>query len=86
VGNQRRRFGVARRKKKASCRGEGGSVKVCSIARFAREKEKKGKGMVTAALRMAGGEVAAGKRSGAPWRARERTAGRHGFSSSTNLL
>jgi hypothetical protein len=32
--------------------------------------------MATAALRMAGGEVAVGKHLGAPWRAQERTPGK----------
>jgi hypothetical protein len=32
--------------------------------------------MATAALRMAGGEVAAGKHSGAPWRVQEGTPGK----------
>jgi hypothetical protein len=34
------------------------------------------KGMGAATLRMAGGEVAAGEHSGAPWRAQERTPGK----------
>jgi hypothetical protein len=64
VGNQRRRFGVARRKKKASCRGEGGSVKVCSIARFAREKEKKRESTRPGAERQAAPACLTGRRGG----------------------
>jgi hypothetical protein len=63
-GNQRRRFGVARRKKKASSRGEGGSVKVCSIARFAREKEKKRESTWPGEERQAAPACLTGRRGG----------------------
>jgi hypothetical protein len=50
--------------------------RVCSSTGFIEERERVEEGMATAALWMAGGEVAAGKHSGAPWRAQERTPGK----------
>jgi hypothetical protein len=48
------------------------------VAALGLQKRRKGieEGMATAALRMAGSEVAAGERSGALWRTRGRTPGR----------
>jgi hypothetical protein len=57
---------------------EGGCGPVCSSSTGFAEGKEKGieEGTATAALRMAGGEVAAGERSGTPWRMRRRTPGR----------
>jgi hypothetical protein len=55
---------------------EGKVGRVCSLTGLQKRRKRVEEGTATAALRMAGGEVAAGKHSGAPWRAQERTPGK----------
>jgi hypothetical protein len=55
---------------------EGKFGRVCSLTGLQKRRKRVEEGTATAALRMAGGEVAAGKHSGAPWRAQERTPGK----------
>jgi hypothetical protein len=63
---------VSRGRRKGNAAGErGGLVGFVAAPRLQKRRKRKEKGMVTAAPRMAGGE-----RSGAPWRAQERTPGK----------
>jgi hypothetical protein len=68
---------VSRGRRKGNAAGErGGLVGFVAAPGLQKRRKRKEKGMVTAAPKMAGGEVAAGERSGAPWRAQERTSGK----------
>jgi hypothetical protein len=60
---------------------EGKFGRVCSLTGLQKRRKRVEEGTATAALQMAGGEVAAGKHLGAPWRAQERTQGK-GYSGS----
>jgi hypothetical protein len=55
---------------------EGKFGRVCSLTGLQKRRKRVEEGRATAALRMAGGDVAAGKHSGAPCRAQERTPGK----------
>jgi hypothetical protein len=68
---------VSRGRRKGNAAGErGGLVGFVAAPGLHKRRKRKEKGMVTAAPRMAGGEVATGERSGAPWHAQERTPGK----------
>jgi hypothetical protein len=55
--------------------GRGSVVGFVAAPGLQKRRKRKEKGMVTVAPRMVGGEMAAGERSGAPWRAQGETAG-----------
>jgi hypothetical protein len=63
-------------RKGKTAKGREGLIEFVAVFGLQKRGKRKGARMVTAVSRTAGGEVAAGERSRAPWRTRGRTPGK----------